>query len=153
MREKLSQAFHVEIVRFHDPKVARGIRPAGLARRRWPTWCCANAVRRSHSERLDRPGVQRRGGHGALAGRVASRVDRRPRRPSPAGTAGRAQDWQVLDDRRWDKGSAQLEVVAEARGILPTLDRLLQIGDGSLPGFRIGRVQDQGLEAEVARYG
>ena len=52
----------------------------------------------------------------------------------------------MLDDRRWDKGSAQLEVVAEARGILPTLDRLLQIGDDRLPGFRIGRVQDQGLE-------
>ncbi len=55
VREKLSQAFDVEIVRFHDPKVAPAA-SAGWAgaRRRWPTWCCARRRRRSIAFRASR---------------------------------------------------------------------------------------------------
>ena len=155
VREKLSQAFNVEIVRFHDPKVA----PRGFGRLGWRETPLAylvlrqDAVGRSHSERLDRPGIQRRGGHGALAGRVASRVDRRPRRPSPAGTAGRAQD--SAGARRPPLGQGVGPTGSRGRGPRHPSDPRPAAGDRRRIAARVPHRAGAGPGpgAEVARYG
>jgi hypothetical protein len=147
--EKLNQAFDVEIVRFHDPRVAS----RGIGRPGWRETPLAYLVLHAKTPSVDRiPTVsvdlEFNDGAGMVLLPVASQValiDARDASP-PVRPLADLKIRQVLDARRWDKGTAQLEVVAEARGIIPPLDRLIEIGDGSLPGFRVARTQDQGLE-------
>ena len=157
MRETLSQAFDVQIVRFHDPKVAA----RGFGRPGWRKTPLAYLVLRAKTPAVDRiPAVsldlEFNDGAGMVLLPVASQVvliDARDALPPARPLAG-LKIRQVLDDRRWAKGSAQLEIVAEARGILPALDQLLEIGAGRASGvsprsdasLRLVRTQDQGLE-------
>ena len=53
---------------------------------------------------------------------------------------------QVLDDRRLAAGAAQMEIVATAKGLVPRLDQLLDTRENAVPGFKMVKVQDHGLE-------
>ena len=53
---------------------------------------------------------------------------------------------QLWDDRNLSSGTAQLEVLASAQGLIPALERIVDIGPGTMPGFRVIKVQDQRLE-------
>ena len=87
-------------------------------------------------------------GSGMVRLPVASQVvliDARDEHPAPRP----CQDMkvrQLWDDRRLASGTAQLEVTATAQGLVPTLDRLVDLGPGAMPGFRVAKVQDQRLE-------
>ena len=48
---------------------------------------------------------------------------------------------QLLDERRADEGKITLEIKAQAHGLVPELDEVLDLG---LPGFRVDKIDDQG---------
>ncbi len=149
LAEKLSQAFEVQMVRFHDPKVAA----RGFGRQGWRETPLAYLVLRAKTPAVDRiPAVpidlEFNDGAGVVLLPVTSAVvliDARGPQPDPRPVAG-LKIRQVLDDRRLEAGTAQLEVVAAGNGLIPGLERLLVLGDKSPPGFRVAKLQDPGLE-------
>jgi hypothetical protein len=54
---------------------------------------------------------------------------------------------QLLDERRLDEGKVTLEIKAKAKGLVPELDRVLQL---DLPGFTVAKRNDQG--AAVTKF-
>jgi hypothetical protein len=54
---------------------------------------------------------------------------------------------QLLDERRLDEGKVTLEIKAKCKGLVPDLDRILQL---DLPGFTISKRDDQG--ASVTKF-
>ncbi|MEN6451693.1 MAG: hypothetical protein ABFC96_14470 [Thermoguttaceae bacterium] len=149
LTEKLSQAFEVQTVRFHDSKVA----PRGFGRTGWRETPLAYLVLKAKTPAVDRiPSMaidlEFNDGNGIVLLPITSQVvlvDARQAKP-PMRPVSDLKVRQVLDDRRLDAGAAQVEVVATGNGLIPSLDRLLQVGDKAIPGFRIAKTQDQGLE-------
>jgi hypothetical protein len=60
---------------------------------------------------------------------------------------------QLWDDRHLSSGTAQVEVMATAQGLIPGLDRIVNMGPDSMPGFRVTKVQDQRLELKSLEAG
>jgi len=147
--EKLGESFEIEMIRFHDPKVT----PRRFGRPGWQEMPLAYVVARAKNASVDRiPSVQVdvefNDGSGAVLLPIASQVvliDARSDAP-PARPAEEIKVTQLLDDRRLDKGAAQLEVSATANGLLSSLDRLLAMAPDVVPGFKAVKTEDQGLE-------
>jgi hypothetical protein len=67
-------------------------------------------------------------------------------RPAPR-PARKVQVTQILDERQADKGKLVLEVKAQALGLVPEVDELLDL---AIDGFDVAKKDDQGLS--VARF-
>jgi len=149
--EKLGEPLVVEKVVFHEAKV----QPRGFGKPGWRETPLAYLVVRAKNAAVDRippvhVDVEFNDGSGVVLLPVASQlllIDARD--PAPAARpASEISMVAVLDDRRLDARTVQLEVTAAAKGLLPTLDRLLDMGADAVPGFRLVKTQDQGMEVK-----
>lgn len=149
LAEKLRQTFDIQFVRFHEPKVAG----RGFGRPDWRETPLAYLVLRAKTPAVDRiPAVpidlEFNDGVGVVLLPVSSPVvliDARPALPAPRPVAD-LKVRQVLDDRRLETGAAQLEIVVTGRGLIPSLDHLLELNKRPPPGFRVVKLHDQGVE-------
>ena len=147
--EKLGQGFDVQAVRFHDLKTT----PRGFGRPGWQETPVAYLVLKAKTPAVDRiPSVhvdlEFNDGSGIVLLPIASQVvllDARNDHP-PLRPARELKVRQVLDDRRLAAGAAQMEIVATAKGLVPRLDQLLDTRENAVPGFKMVKVQDHGLE-------
>jgi hypothetical protein len=147
--EKLGQTFEVETVRFQDPKLAS----RGFGRPGWMETPLAYLILRAKTGSVDRIPVipidlDFNDGSGMVLLPVISQVvliDARNEHPAPRPYQDMKMR-QLWDDRHLSSGTAQVEVMATAHGLIPTIDHLLNLGPGALPGFRVTKVQDQRLE-------
>jgi hypothetical protein len=149
--EKLSQTFDVVMVRFHDLRTT----PHGFGRPGWMETPLAYVVLQAKTPSVDRIPIipidlEFNDGSGSVLLPVASQVvllDARDEQP-PARPYKDLKIRQIWDDRRLASGSAQLEVLATAQGLIPPLDRLVDLSSSTMPGFHVIKVQDQRLEVK-----
>ncbi len=149
IQEKLGESFEIDAICFHDPNVT----PRGFGRRGWRETPLAYLLVRSKDPSVDRIPVVHvdlafSDGAGVVLLPVTSQVvliDSRDPHPDLRPVSD-VELKQVLDDRRLGQGPVRLEVIATAKGLIPDLDRLLDAGDGAVPGFAISDVEDHGLE-------
>ncbi len=151
LRERLTESFEIDLIRFHDPNV----QPRGFGRPGWKETPLAYLMLHCKDASVDRiPSVhvdlEFNDGSGAVLLPIPSQVvliDAREADPDARPFAD-LQLKQILDDRRLEEGAVRLEVEATAKGLIPDLDRLLQIGDETVPGFAIAQIEDLGLEID-----
>jgi hypothetical protein len=154
--EKLGASFEIHSILFHDPKIT----PRGCGRSGWQETPLAYAVFKAKSPSVDRiPPVQVdlefNDGSGAVLLPISSQVvllDARDPSPPPR-PARELAVRQVLDDRRIQSGDVQLEIVTTAKGLVPDIGQLVDLGPGAVAGFRIAKVNDRGLEVKSLQAG
>jgi hypothetical protein len=135
VREKYGDGFEVLTVTFADDKV----QPRGTDRPGWREFPYAYLLLKAKDASVDQlPSLQHSmdlsDARGQVSLAVASApvlIDGRPGDP-PARPARQIEILQVLDDRELAKGTATLEIKATARGLVPALERLLEL---RTPGF------------------
>jgi hypothetical protein len=147
LREKLSDAFEIDVLRFHDLSVE----PRGFGRDGWRETPLAYLVLRSKDPSVDRlPPVQIdlefRDGRGSVLLPITSQTVLLNSGSAKSRPLHDVKIKQTLDDRRAREGQLQLEITASAKGILPPLEKLLDVEVNSTRGLKLAGVQDLGLE-------
>jgi hypothetical protein len=146
LRETIGEKFEVLAVNFHKPE----IQPVGLPRAGWEQFPLAYLLLKARDASVDRlPPVQLdmdfSDGTGLVILPVSSPVallDARAEKPA-ARTAAEVSVEEVLDDRKAAEGTVMLEVRAKAKGLVPSLDQLVDVG--AVKGLTVAKVEDHGL--------
>lgn len=150
IRETLSERFDVLTVYFHKPQV----QPIGLPRAGWEQWPLAYMLLKPRDSSVDRivplkMDMDFSDGQGMVILPVTSQVvliDSKDR----VGAARPLSDVsveQVLDARSAtgedSTGVLRLDVRAKARGLVPTLDKIVDLA--AMRGYEVVKTEDQGL--------
>jgi hypothetical protein len=150
IRESLSERFDVQAVYFHKPQV----QPMGLPREGWEQWPLCYLLLKPKDPSVDRVtplkmDMDFSDGQGMVVLPVTSQVvliDAKHREGTPRPVAG-VEVEQVLDDRSIagpnSTGVARLEVRARGTGLMPALDKLVDLH--SMKGVEVIKSEDQGL--------
>ena len=145
IREALVEGFDIISITYHDET----IQPRGYGRPGWRETPLAYVLLRAKDASVDKvPPIQMdmdfTDRHGQVVLPVTSQVllvDARPDTVAPRPITKLAIV-QTLDEREAKNGKLTLDIKATASGLLPDLPELL---DTSIPGFRVEKVDDQGL--------
>lgn len=150
IRESLAERFDVQAVYFHQPQV----QPIDLPRDGWEQWPLCYLLLKPRDPSVDRVtplkmDMDFSDGQGMVILPMTSQVvliDAKEREGAGR-TVSEVSIEQVLDDRSITgvnaTGIARLEVRARGKGLMPTLEKL--IDQASLKGFEIVKIEDQGL--------
>jgi hypothetical protein len=145
VREKFDQSFEIVSITFHEEKV----QARGYGRPGWRETPYAYLVLKAKDGSVDRiPSLQLdldfADKHGQVVLPVVSQVQLIDARPEtvPSRPVKKIELVQVVDERELGKGALSLETKATARGLLPELKDLLDL---SVPGFKVGKIDDKGL--------
>lgn len=150
IRETLSERFDVQAVYFHKPQV----QPLSLPRAGWEQWPICYLLLKPRDPSVDRVvpvkmDMDFSDGQGMVILPITSQVvliDAKDRQGATRTVSELSID-QVLDARsamgEESTGVLRLEVRARAKGLVPTLDKLVDIG--AISGFEVLKTEDQGL--------
>ncbi|MBX3401794.1 MAG: hypothetical protein KF699_00120 [Phycisphaeraceae bacterium] len=150
IRETLSERFEVQTVYFHKPQV----QPISLPRAGWEQWPLAYILLKPRDSSVDRivplkMDMDFSDGQGMVILPVTSQVvliDSKDRQGA-ARTLGEASVEQVLDARsaigEESSGVLRLEVRAKGKGLVPTLDKIVDLA--AMRGYEVVKTEDQGL--------
>lgn len=151
IREKFAETFEVQQVRFHEPTVE----PQTFGRDDWRELPLAYLVLKAKDPAIDRiPSIdldmEYTDGQGFVVLPIHSPVQLMDARSTPVSRPlAELKIKQTLDDRKLDKNQLKLEIAATGKGLIPELDRVLQLGDlrdtQAASGFKITDVVDHGI--------
>jgi hypothetical protein len=156
LREKLSEAFHIEALDFHPSPV----KPRGCNRPGWRELPLAYAVLRAKDAAIDRlPEVQLDVDCADGGDRVrlpirthVAVLNARDALPPPR-PASDIKLRQVLDDRQLAEGRVRLEMTASARGLTPDLNQLFAEETPKVAGLQVQNIVDQGINLASLEIG
>lgn len=150
IRESLSERFDVQAVYFHKPQV----QPMGLPRAGWEQWPLCYLLLKPRDPSVDRVmplkmDLDFSDGQGLVILPVTSQValiDAKDREGAARPITEMAME-QVLDDRALAgpsaTGTAGLEVRVRGKGLMPGLERLVDLG--ATKNFDVVKIEDRGL--------